>query len=156
MKNPAKINPKGRTRQGRYEVENKSKYLGDPNSVIYRSSWERILCVKFDRSEDIIAWGMECVVIRYRSPKDGMMHRYFTDFLTIAINNEGEKVVTVIEVKPEKEKYPPKPQGKKKSRYLYECMTYEVNQAKWEAARHVCKQKGWNFVILSEKQILGK
>lgn len=155
QKNPAGIK-KGHYYQGRYELVNPEKYLGDPNNVVYRSGWERRLCYKFDHSPEIIAWGCEAVVIKYISPKDGLPHRYFTDFITVALNKEGEKVVTVIEVKPEKEKYPPSSKGKKKARYIKECMNFEINQAKWKYARAYCEKRGWNFVILSEKQILGK
>jgi len=157
MKNPAKISKGSRYYQGKYECKYPEKYLGDPKSIEYRSSWEFALCYKFDHSKEILKWSSEEVVIPYISPKDGLTHRYFVDFLTVAWNKEkDERVVTLIEVKPEKEKYPPKPQGKKKQRYLQECMTYEINQSKWAYARAYCKKRGWNFVILSEKDILGK
>jgi hypothetical protein len=31
-----------------------------------------------------------------------------------------------------------------------------VNQAKWQAAEEYCKDKGWKFVIMTEKEIYGK
>lgn len=156
QQNPASIKKSSRYHQGRYELANPKKYIGDPNKVLYRSSWERKLCYKFDHSKEIIAWGCESIIIPYISPIDGLPHRYFTDFITIATNSLGENVVTIVEVKPEKEKYPPTSKGKKKTRFLKECKTYEINQAKWKYARAYCKKRGWNFIILSEKQILGK
>lgn len=156
QKNPAGIKKGGHYKQGIYTPVNPKKYLGDASNIQYRSGWEFRLCYKFDHSEEIIAWGCEAIVIPYISPIDGLSHRYFTDFITVAINKQGEKVVTVIEVKPEKEKYPPTSKGKKKARYLKECKNYEINQAKWKYARAYCEKRGWNFVILSEKQILGK
>lgn len=157
IKNPAQISKGSRYKQGRYECIHPEKYLGDVHSISYRSSWEFRLCYKFDHSKEILAWNCEGIIIKYLSPKDGLFHRYFVDFLTVSYNKElDKKIVTLIEVKPEKEKYPPTSKGKKKSRYLYECMTYEVNQAKWRYARAYCEKKGWNFVILSEKEIIGK
>jgi len=32
--------PKAKTYQGYYRVKNRDKYIGDPNLIIYRSSWE--------------------------------------------------------------------------------------------------------------------
>ena len=32
-------------------------------------------------------------------------------------------------------------------------MTYETNLAKWKYAREYCKQRGWKFLILTEKDI---
>lgn len=156
-KNPAQISKGGRFKQGIYQPIHPEKYIGDVHDVRYRSSWEFQLCYKFDHSKEILAWGCEPLFILYRSPKDGLSHRYFIDFMTVAYNKElDKKIVTLIEVKPEKEKYPPTSKGKKKSRYLYECMQYEINQSKWKYARAYCEKRGWNFVILTEKEILGK
>jgi hypothetical protein len=80
------------------------------------------------------------------------MHRYFPDIIVVADNN-GEEVVTLIEIKPLKETLPPKKQGKKKSRQIYEAVTYSVNQAKWAAARALCEKKGWKFKVMTEKEI---
>jgi hypothetical protein len=153
--NPAKIG-KGRYYQGYYKPTNPDKYIGDPAKIIYRSSWERKVCHKFDHNKFVVAWGCEPFPIWYQSPKDGMPHRYFPDFMTVSVNKDRKKIVTIYEVKPLKETHAPKKQGKKKSRYLKEHITYKVNTAKWEAAKSLCDQKGWNFVILTEKEILAK
>lgn len=156
MSNPAQISKNSRYKQGYYKPKNPSKYIGDAEKIVYRSSWERILCYKFDRNPDIIGWLME-YKIPYIKPTTGKTHRYYVDFLTVSINKQNnEKVVTLIEVKPEAQTRPPKKQGKRKSRYLKECLDYEVNLAKWKYAQAYCKEKGWNFVILTERTILGK
>ena len=36
---------------------------------------------------------------------------------------------------------------------MYEQLTYVKNQAKWEAATKFCNKKGWEFKILTEKDI---
>lgn len=154
-KNPAKISKNSRYKQGNYVPKFPEKYLGDPKNIPYRSGWEQKVCYKLDHAPYVIAWCIEPAPIQYLSPKDGLPHRYFPDFLTVTINKDGTKNITLIEVKPSKEQFPPSKQGKKKSRYLQEALTYEINQAKWNAARALCKKKGWNFVILTEKEILG-
>jgi hypothetical protein len=32
-------------------------------------------------------------------------------------------------------------------------MEYGKNQAKWKAAREYCADRGWNFQIMTEKQL---
>lgn len=152
--NPAKIS-RSRYKQGKYKPINPKKYIGDVNNIVYRSSWELKVCQHFDLSDSIKAWCCEPFAIHYLSPKDGLPHRYFPDFLTVTINNDN-KVVTVYEVKPYRELFKPSPKGKKKSRYIKECLTYEINQAKWQYAEAYCKKKGWRFVKLTEKEIYGK
>lgn len=139
--------------QGKFKPKNPKKYLGDPSNIEYRSSWELKCMNHFDQASYILGWNSEEIIIPYISPKDTKYHRYFIDFLIVTKDDNGEKVVTLIEVKPEKEKYPPKRQGKKKSRFLKEAITYEVNQAKWAAARKYCEKKGWRFMIMTEKHI---
>ena len=153
--NPAKVGGRSRFKQGLYKPANPQKYVGDVNKIVFRSSWELKVCQKLDYAEYVVAWCMEHPVIHYTKPTTGRVHRYFPDFLVKTKLADGSTITTLIEVKPDKERFPPKPQGKKKSRYLQEAVTYEVNTAKWNAARAYCKQKGWNFVVLTEKEILG-
>ena len=37
--------------------------------------------------------------------------------------------------------------------YLYECKTYAVNQAKWNAAEEWCKDRMINFMIITEDHL---
>ena len=66
--------------KGKYIPINPKKYVGNSSQVIYRSLWERKLMVYCDRNDNIIEWGSEEVIVPYRSPWDGKMHRYFPDF----------------------------------------------------------------------------
>jgi len=142
-------------RQGRYKLKNPKKYLGDPDNIVYRSSWELKCMKKFDTMSSILAWNSEEIVIPYLSPKDGKYHRYFIDFMIITQDDSkpNGKKVTLIEVKPKAQTRPPKKQGKKKSRYLHEAVTYEVNIAKWQYAKMYCEKKGWDFLIMTEDHI---
>ena len=49
-------------------------------NIIYRSLWERKFMTFCDRNPNVIEWGSEEVVIPYRSPLDGRVHRYYVDF----------------------------------------------------------------------------
>ncbi len=158
MGNPAQVSRKSKHYQGLYEVKNPDKYIGDPRECIYRSSWERKIAKHFDMNPDIVRWAMEPFAIPYISPKDGKTHRYFPDFIVIAKHPKtGDYITTIIEVKPYAETLPPKGgKGKPKQRLLKETLTYHVNQAKWAAAKELCQRKGWQFKVMTEKQIKPK
>ena len=48
---------------------------------------------------------------------------------------------------------PTKPRKKVTQSYLYECKTYAVNQAKWEAANEWCKDRKIEFKIVTEQEL---
>ena len=109
---------------------------------------------KLDESSTIIGWNSEDVIIPYISPVDGRAHRYFVDFLVVAKSPNGDKVITLIEVKPYAQTLMPKQTAKKtKERFMSELSTYAVNQAKWEAAEAYCTKRGWKFTVLTENDI---
>jgi len=146
----------GRYHQGRFKPKNPKKYMGDPTNIIYRSSWEFKLMRYLDSHPKVIQWGSEELVIPYRSPIDGKIHRYFTDFIVKQINKEGIRETIVIEVKPKAQTVPPDVSkaktktGRVSPRYINEVKTWGVNQAKWEAAEEFCKDRGWKFQIMHE------
>lgn len=143
--------------KGKYKVKNKEKYDGDPTQVIYRSLLERTFMVYLDTNPSILSWQSEEIIIPYISPVDDKVHRYFPDFFMTYINKDDEEVSALIEIKPKKQTQPPaqpkKKHWKTKQRYLRECVTWEVNQAKWNAAYAYCQQHGYEFKILTEQEI---
>jgi hypothetical protein len=108
--------------------------------------------VWLDENKSVIYWASEELVIKYYNPIDNKIHRYFPDFI-VKIRKKDDKVATyVLEVKPEHQtKQPVK--KRKTQRYLQESATYIVNQAKWKAATEFCKDRGWEFMILTEKDL---
>jgi len=56
----------------------------------------------------------------------------------------------LVEIKPDKETRIPTG-NKKTKRYLNESFTYVKNINKWEAANEYAKDRGWKFVIWTEK-----
>jgi hypothetical protein len=94
--------------KGRYTPSNPSKYRGNPHNIIYRSLWERKFMVYCDHSESIMEWGSEEIVIPYKSPWDGRIHRYFPDFYIKIKQHNGTTKKLIIEVKPKKHKEKPR------------------------------------------------
>lgn len=138
----------------KYSIQNPSKYIGNPDNIICRSLWERRVCKYMDENKNVIRWGSEELAIPYYSPVDKKNHRYFPDFIAEIKAKDGEVKTYVIEVKPKKQTKPPKKPKRKTKSYLHECMTYTVNEAKWKSAKKLCQNKGWDFIILTEDNIL--
>ena len=70
-----------KTLKGKYIPVNIAKYRGDYRNIIYRSSWELKFMKYCDMSPSIMEWGSEEIVIPYRSPLDGRVHRIFQTFI---------------------------------------------------------------------------
>jgi len=140
--------------KSKYKPLNRSKYLGNPDNIICRSLWERRVCKYLDNNKNILRWGSEEISIPYYSPADKRWHKYYPDFLIEKKNPNNSTQTLVIEVKPEKQTRPPKPPKRKSRNYIRECLTYEINKSKWKAAEKLCKERGWEFIILTERNIL--
>lgn len=141
------------TYQGFFKPKNPHKYMGDPTNIVYRSGWELKLMLYLDTHKDIVSWSSEEIIIPYRSPIDGKIHRYFPDFKVIKINKNGKKETAIIEVKPLKQTIPPSKTNKPSKRYLTEVKTWGINEAKWKAAKSFCADRGWSFYIFTEKEL---
>ncbi len=138
---------------GKYRPSNRNKYKGDPTNIIYRSLWEKKFMHWCDRNNNVLEWGSEEIIIPYRSPLDLRIHRYFPDFYVKARTKDGRLAKNIIEIKPHKQTLPPKRNKQKSRTFLSEVKTYNVNAAKWKAARKYCKGKGMNFIILTEHHL---
>ena len=141
-----------KTYKGRFQPKNPKKYNGDADNIIYRSTWEVRVMKWLDEHPNVIWWASEELPIPYKSPLDNRMHRYFPDFIAKIKQKDGSVMTYIIEVKPlEQTKMPI--QKKKTQRYIREASTYVVNQEKWKAADIFCKEHGWKFMIMTEKEL---
>lgn len=138
--------------KGLFKPKNPSKYKGDPTNIVYRSRWESFFMSKLDLNDAVISWASEEVIIKYRSPLDGKIHRYFPDFYVKSRSPDGKITEMIIEIKPFKETQEPK-QNKNRNRYLTEVKTYVINKTKWDYARAYCASKGWEFIVVTEKDL---
>jgi hypothetical protein len=141
--------------KGRFRPKNPHKYKGNPTNIIYRSSYELKLFRYLDLHPSIEWWQSEEVVIPYRSPITGRVHRYFPD-VTL---KKKDGAVVMIEVKPKYQTIPPDktkmrtPTGKIRKAYINEVAEWGKNQAKWEAAKEYCADRGWSFQIMTEQEL---
>lgn len=139
--------------RGKYYPSFPRKYKGDPTNIIYRSLWERKFMMYCDLNENIIEWGSEEIALPYRSPLDNRVHRYFPDFYIKVKENNGSLKRYLIEIKPKKQTVEPKVQKRKTKSYIYEVTEYAKNMAKWKAAEEFCKDRMWEFKVLTEDEL---
>ena len=139
--------------KGRYRPSNPKKYRGDSSNIIYRSLWERKFMVYCDNNNKILEWGSEEIVLPYRSPIDNKVHRYFPDFYIKVKESNGKIKRYIIEIKPKKQTVEPKMKKRKTKGYIYEVYEYARNQAKWKAAEEFCKDRMWEFKVLTEEEL---
>lgn len=139
--------------QGKYVVKNPEKYMGDPTNVIFRSSWERKYMIWCDNTSSVIYWQSEETIVPYRCATDNKWHRYYLDFRIQVKNKEGNLKTYLVEIKPLAQTIPPKYPGKQTKRYLNESLTFMKNQSKWDAAKAYARDRGWEFVVLTEKHL---
>ena len=117
--------------RGRYRPQYPEKYNGNVNRITYRSLWERRFMLYCDKSNQIFKWSSEELHIPYIAPKDECWHNYYPDFI---VNTRDGRVI-IVEIKP------------------YYQKKYKVNRAKWAAAEEYCEQHGYEFKVLTEKEL---
>jgi hypothetical protein len=158
----SKWEKKGSPKQGMFIPTNVDKVILVENqqnkgTIIYRSSWERIFMSWCDRNPSVLRWASEPFAIPYIKPTDFREHKYYIDFYFEARTTSGGIKKYIVEVKPKAETEPPKmPKAKtEKAMMNYEkrIVTYQVNQAKWDAARQFCRVNGLEFVIITEEEL---
>lgn len=153
--NKSQLNSK--YKQGKYKLNNPLKYKGDPNNIVYRSSWEFAFCNYLDNNEKILKWVCEDPVITYTDLR-GKIHRYYPDFYyEIKTDNDlGHKKV-IVEIKPQKELSPPtRPKNetnKALENYEYGIRIHIKNKLKWSAAEEYARKRSMEFIIITEKHL---
>lgn len=127
--------------------------MGDPSNIIMRSSWETRFAIWCDKNPSVVKWNSEETVIPYICPTDNRRHRYFIDFRVQLKDKSGTLKTYLIEIKPSIQTRPPEVPSRRTRRFLIEAATYMKNEAKWKAATQYAKDRGWEFLILTEHHL---
>lgn len=110
------------------------------------------MCIWADHNTSVLKWGSEIKAIPYWSSAQKKMRRYYPDFFIQIKNKDGQLETIIIEIKPHSECLPPKPR-KHTKKYLNECLTYQINQDKWSAAKEYAKKHNMKFVVMTEYEL---
>ena len=121
--------------------------------IQYKSSLERIAFCYADLNPRVTKFSIEPFNIPYVKPTDNKVHRYFIDMLLVFETGE----TFLVEIKSYVETIPPNPPKIKNAnsmiRYQEALETFMTNQAKWTQAKQFAEQRGFKFIVLTEKQL---
>ena len=110
-----------------------------------------------DENINVLKWASESLVINYFFEVDQRIHRYTPDVYAEILNKNGQVKKYLIEIKPRKQLLEPKTpkirNAKALLRYQNELKEFIKNKNKWDAAKLLCGQRGWEFKIMTEEQI---
>ena len=132
--------------KGKFYPKNQEKYIG-LKTPTYRSSWEQAFMRLCDEHPNVSKWASESIRIPYRHPFTGKFTIYVPDFFIAYADKNGKQHAEVIEIKPENQTLLEKAKSKQNQGQLI------VNRAKWKNAQLWCKNKGFRFRIINEKDI---
>jgi hypothetical protein len=128
---------------------NIKKYIGSQKQIKCRSLWERQFCKYLDENKNVIQWGYECLQIPYIIMNENKKRVYIPDFV-IKTQKDDKIKITVVEIKPSRQTKNP---NARKRKNIQECLIYAMNDSKWKYAKEFCLNRGWNFLILTEKEL---
>ncbi|MFA6198907.1 MAG: TnsA endonuclease N-terminal domain-containing protein [Bacteroidales bacterium] len=134
----------------KYNIKFPEKYVGDYTNIVVRSSWEKKMFKWCDDNPSVLKWGSEICAIPYWSQVDEKMRRYFIDLFVQMLKEDGTTVNLAIEIKPNDQIKRPVKGRKSTKTYVNECLTWTVNQNKWDAAREWCSKNNFTFVLMDE------
>lgn len=141
-------------RQGYFYPQNKEKFVGKEPRAVYRSGLELEYFKTLDKNPNVIKWGSEEIVVPYFF--ENAWHKYYVDLFVIFKNGDNIKKF-FIEIKPYSQTIEPKVNKRKKPMtILYEAKQWAKNKEKWKAANEYAQKNGWEFKILTEKDIKNK
>jgi len=161
-----------KTNQGYYRIANPSKYVGDPNLCIYRSSWEFAFMKYCDYSPSILRWSAEPISIPYydrtakleenaklgldnNNPANWKVSNYHIDFWIEQDKGDGQIEKMFIEIKPSiklKKPIPPKEGCTAKEERNYICLMKEYlqNESKFAACKAWAEKNNAKFYVFTE------
>jgi len=175
------VSPNAKTRQGYYRIVNKEKYIGDPNLIIFRSSWEFAFCKYCDMSPSVKRWSSEPVSIPYydrvskleecaklgldpNNPSNWEVKNYNTDFWYEVDNGRDKLEKIFVEIKPAnklKKPVPPNKDAPLKAQRIFvkAAKEYLINEAKFAALKGWAEKNGAKFYVFTEdtlKRTIGR
>jgi len=145
-----------------YVPRNPQKYLGtNITRIELKSSWERSFALFLDNSPSVLGWTYEALPtktlhesgIAYLNPFTGRQTIYKPDFFVVYVDRNNRKHAEVIEIKPLDEV--PPALGGTRTRTVTKLKEARqiLNAAKFAAAVEHCAKRGWQFRVVTEREL---
>ena len=141
-----------KARKGRFIPKNPWKWV-NPNNIIFRSSIEQRYFSLFDLSASVIKIASEELAIPYFDKARNKQRKYFIDLIVKFKDKQGNIKTKLIEIKSFSESIKPKVPKRKTKNYQNAVATFITNQSKWETAKAYAEQRGFEFCILTERDL---
>jgi hypothetical protein len=138
---------------GKFKPKNPQKYKGDHTNIVWRSTWEAKFMNFLDTKDYVICWSSEEIIVPYKDPLKGHWRRYFVDFYAQIMDKDGKTKTYLIEIKPKYQTIEPIKKSRVTQKYINEVYNYAVNTTKWKYAEEYCKDRGWEFKIMTEDDL---
>ena len=132
--------------KGRYYPVNEDKYIGNV-SPTFRSSWELEFMRFLDEHSSIVKWASEPIKIPYYNEFKGQQSVYVPDFLIVYVNNKGEQIKEMLEIKPASQSFIKEAKSKR------EKYQFALNMMKWQAAEQFCNKRDIRFRVITEDDL---
>jgi len=139
-------------RRGKFFPKNQHKWV-DSNNIQFRSGIEQKFFALFDLSPSVISIASEKVIIPYFDEARQKQRKYYVDLIVKFKDKQGNIQVKLIEIKSYSESIPPKKPKRLTEAYNNKVATWITNQSKWRAATKFAKQRGYDFVVLSDRDL---
>ncbi len=144
-----------KARKGIYRPLNPGKWIS-PNKIIFRSSIEQRWFTAFDLSPYVIKIASEKIIIPYFDKVKNKGRKYIIDLIVRYKNKKGNVYTKLIEIKSFSESIIPKKPKRITEGYKISVATWITNQCKWEAATAYAEKRGFEFIILTERDLRKK
>lgn len=141
------------TARGRFIAKHPEKYVGNPDRIIFRSSWEVTYMKWLDNNPAVLRWASEELAIPYLNPVKSavagrpVISQYYPDFIVLYRDVHGNILKEIVEIKPYSESVQ-RPGMSERDK-----QSFAVNQAKWLAAAEYAQKNGATFRVVTEKTL---
>ena len=138
----------GNAHTGFYIMKHPERFVGTEQPQ-YKSELERLFMKYADDNPAIVSWGYEKTVIKYldQSTNPAKVRRYYIDFVCKVRVGPTTKTVWV-EIKNSCETHKPGKNANPKT-----ILTWIENTCKWQCARQLAKSRGYEFHVITEKEL---
>ena len=146
------------TLKGHYLPEHPEKVMTRQGELpAFKSKLEWKMMRYCDLTPAVVKWCYEppFAVVPYYDKGAKKNRHYYVDFVLWVKDPKAPGGVRQvwIEIKPYDQTIPPKVKQRVSESQVFTIKTYITNQCKWEAARRYCTAHGFDFIVVTEKEL---
>lgn len=140
---------------GRYFPTHPEKVISKDNLLpAFKSKLEYKMMRYCDVTDAVVKWAYEppFAIIPYYDKGAQKNRHYYVDFVLWVKDDKNNIKQVWVEIKPYDQTIPPKIHRVTESA-VTAMKTYVTNQCKWKAARKFCNSHGFDFIVVTEREL---